>query len=117
MKLCGVVPPVGTPLLDGDRVDEEGLRRLNRYLLGAGVNALLANGSLGGFAFLTDEEQVRSVAITVWEVNNAIPVSAGIAETSPSRAVRMAKRIAAEGVDYLSLLPPFYFQATQAHLI
>ena len=117
MKLSGVVPPIGTPLLDGDRVDEDGLRRLNRYLIEAGVNALLANGSMGGFAFLTDEEQVRSVAITVSEVNKAIPVIGGIGETSTSRAVRMAKRIAAEGVDYLSLLPPFYFQATQDHLI
>ena len=77
MKLSGVVPPIGTPLLDGDRVDEDGLRRLNRYLIEAGVNALLANGSMGGFAFLTDEEQVRSVAITVSEVNKAIPVIGG----------------------------------------
>jgi 4-hydroxy-tetrahydrodipicolinate synthase len=117
MKLSGVVTPIGTPLTDSDRVDEAGLRRLNRYLLNGGVHALLANGSMGGFAFLTDDEQVRSVGITVSEVNHAIPVIGGIGETSTNRAVRMAKRLVAEGVDYLSLLPPFYFLATQEHLI
>ncbi len=117
MKLSGVVTPIGTPLTDGDRVDEAALRRLNRYLVDAGVHALLANGSMGGFAFLTDEEQVRSVAITVSEVNKAIPVIGGIGETSTTRAVRLAKRLEKEGVDYLSLLPPFYFLATQDHLI
>jgi 4-hydroxy-tetrahydrodipicolinate synthase len=117
MKLCGVVTPIATPLTDGDQVDEAALRRLNRYLLGAGVHGLLANGSMGGFAFLTSDEQVRSVSVTVSEVNGAIPVIGGIGETSTSRAVQMAKRIAAEGVDALSLLPPFYFLATQEHLI
>ena len=117
MKIRGVVPPVGTPLKQDDTVDEPGLRRLNRYLLSAGVNAIFANGSMGGFAFLTDEEQVRSVATTVSEVNGVVPVIGGIGETSTSRAVRMAKRIAAEGVTHLSVLPPLYFLATQENLI
>jgi len=117
MKLRGVIPPIGTPVLENDTVDVAGLRRLNRYLLGAGVDAIFANGSMGGFAFLADDEQVRSVATTVTEVNGAVPVMGGIGDTSTSRAVKMAKRIAAEGVDYLSILPPFYFLATQDHLI
>jgi 4-hydroxy-tetrahydrodipicolinate synthase len=117
MKLSGVVPPVGTPLGDGDRVDEAGLRRLVRYLLDGGVHGIFANGSMGGFAFLTDDEQIRSIVTTVAEVNRAVPVMGGLGETSTSRAVRMAKRIAREGVDYLTVLPPFYFLATQQHLI
>lgn len=117
MKIRGVVPPVGTPLKHDDTVDEQGLRRLNRYLLDAGVHAIFANGSMGGFAFLSDDEQVRSVATTVSEVNRRVPVIGGIGDTSTSRAVRMAKRIANEGVNYLSVLPPFYFVATQENLI
>jgi 4-hydroxy-tetrahydrodipicolinate synthase len=117
MKLSGVIPPIGTPLGDGDRVDETGLRRLARYLVDAGVHGIFANGSMSGFAFLTDDEQIRSIAITVAKVNRAVPVMGGLGETSTSRAVRMAKRIAATGVDYLTVLPPFYFLATQEHLI
>jgi 4-hydroxy-tetrahydrodipicolinate synthase len=72
---------------------------------------------MGGFAFLTDDQQIRSIATTVSEVNHQVPVMGGLGETSTSRAVKMAKRIAAEGVDFLSILPPFYFIATQEHLI
>jgi 4-hydroxy-tetrahydrodipicolinate synthase len=116
-KLKGVVPPIGTPLTEGDCVDEAGLRRLTRYLVDAGVSGILANGTMGGFAFLTDEEQVRAVAIIVDEVNGAIPVIGGIGETSTSRAVRKAKEISGCGVTHLSVLSPFYFFATQQHLI
>ncbi|MFZ0634040.1 MAG: dihydrodipicolinate synthase family protein [Candidatus Acidiferrales bacterium] len=116
-RLSGVVPPIGTPLTDGDRVDEAGLRRLTQYLVEAGVSAILANGTMGGFAFLTDEEQIRAISIIVDEVNGVIPVIGGVGETSTSRAVRKAKQIAETGVTNLSILTPFYFMATQQHLI
>lgn len=117
MKLAGVVPPVGTPLLDGDRVDVAGLRRLVTYLMDAGVHGLLSNGTMGGFAFLRDEEQLRSIATTVETVNGKIPVLGGLGDTSTSRAVARAKEIERLGVDAISILPPFYFYATQTHLI
>jgi 4-hydroxy-tetrahydrodipicolinate synthase len=113
--VSGVIPPIGTPVTDQDRVDEAALRRLTRYLVSAGVHGLLANGTMGGFAFLTDEEQVRAISIVVEEVNGAIPVMGGVGETSTSRAIRKAKRIAQEGVTHLSVLPPFYFLAAQEH--
>lgn len=116
-KISGVVPPVGTPVTREDGVDETGLRRLTRYLLEAKVHGILANGTMGGFAFLTDEEQIRAISIVVEEVNGAIPVMGGLGETSTSRAVRKAKKIAREGVTHLSILPPFYYFAAQEHLV
>jgi len=116
-RLEGVVPAIGTPLSDGDRVDEAGLRRLTQHLVQAGVSGILANGTMGGFAFLTDDEQIRAISIIVEEVNGAIPVIGGLGETSTSRAVQKARRIRECGVTYISALPPFYFFATQAHLI
>lgn len=113
--VSGVIPPIGTPLKDEDRVDEPALRRLTRYIVNAGVHGLLANGSMGGFAFLADEEQIRAISIVVEEVNGAIPVMGGVGETSTSRAIRKAKQIAKEGVTHLSILPPFYFLAAQEH--
>jgi 4-hydroxy-tetrahydrodipicolinate synthase len=115
--VSGVIPAIGTPLKDEDRVDEAALRRLTRYIVRAGVHGLLANGSMSGFAFLTDEEQIRAVSIVVEEVNGAVPVMGGIGETSTSRAIRKARQIVKEGVTHLSILPPFYFLTAQEHLL
>jgi 4-hydroxy-tetrahydrodipicolinate synthase len=72
---------------------------------------------MGGFAFLTDDQQLRSIATTLETVARRVPVIGGLGETSTARAVNMARRIAAERVDALSILPPFYYFATQEHLI
>jgi 4-hydroxy-tetrahydrodipicolinate synthase len=117
MALCGVIPAAGTPLAGDDSVDPDGLRRLVAHLLEAGVHGLFANGSMGGFAFLTGEEQIRSVATAVEAVRGRVPVIAGVGETATRRALSLARRLAAEGADYLALLPPFFFLARQEHLI
>jgi 4-hydroxy-tetrahydrodipicolinate synthase len=115
-KFSGVVPPIGTPVTAADRVDEPALRRLTRYLLDAGVNGILANGTMGGFAFLTDEEQIRAISVVTSEVNGSVPIMGGIGETSTSRAIRKAREIAREGVTHLTVLAPYYFFATQENL-
>jgi len=99
-----------------ETVDVEGLRRLIRHVLAAGVNGLLVNGSMGGFAFLADEEQLRSAATSVAEVAGRIPVIGGVGETGTKRAVRKARAMEREGVDAISILPPFYFFAQQPQL-
>ena len=103
--------------MGNDQVDEAALRRLTRYLLDAGVNGLLVNGSMGGFAFLTDEEQLRAAAIVVDEAGGTVPVIGCIGETSTRRAVRKAKQTQECGVSHISVLPPFYFFTAQEHLI
>jgi dihydrodipicolinate synthase/N-acetylneuraminate lyase len=84
--------------------------------LDGGVHGILANGTMGGFAFLTDDEQIRAVSIVVSETNGAVPVMGGIGETSTSRAVKKAKEISREGVTHLTVLAPYYFMATQDNL-
>jgi 4-hydroxy-tetrahydrodipicolinate synthase len=113
MKLKGIVPPIGTPLTFDERVDTEGLRRLVRYLLEAGVHGIFVNGTMGGFALLTDYEQVRAVEIVVDEVDRRVPVVAGISDTGTKRVIQKAKLVERLGVDYLTTLPPFYFTLTQ----
>ncbi|HEY1659932.1 MAG TPA: dihydrodipicolinate synthase family protein [Candidatus Sulfotelmatobacter sp.] len=115
--LRGVIPSVATPLTDQDRVDEPSLRQLVRFLLSAGVHGILANGTMSGFAFLTDQEQIRAISIVVDEVRGAVPVIGCIAETSTSCAIPRALQIQKCGVTYLSVLLPFYFFAAQEHLI
>ncbi len=116
-KISGVVPAIGTPLTPDERVDEAGLRRLARYQVNAGVHGFLVNGSMGGFAYLEADEQIRAIETVVAEVNGRVPVIGGLGEMGTVRAIRMAKRIAASGASHLSMLPPYYFHASQPQLI
>lgn len=116
-RLHGVVPPIATPLCAGDRVDEPALRRLTRYLLSAGVNGILVNGTMGGFAYLPDQEQFRAASIVVEETAGAIPVIGCVGEGGTVRAVHKVKEMERLGVSYVSALPPTYFFTTQEHLL
>jgi len=116
LRINGVVTPLGTPLSADERPDQMGLRRLVRHVIGGGVHGILANGSMGGFAWLSDDDQVRAIAIILSEVDGAVPVLGGLGETGTRRAVCMARRIAREGVQYLSVLAPFYYTAAPQHL-
>lgn len=113
MKLRGIIPPIGTPLLSDERVDETGLRRLVRYLLDADVHGLFVNGSMGGFALLRDDEQLRAIEIVIDEVKGLKPVMAGVADTGTRRTIERIKQVERLGPNYLVVLPPYYYRLTQ----
>lgn len=113
IKLRGIIPPIGTPLTPDERVDVPGLRRLVRYLLGAGVDALFVNGTMGIFALLSDTEQLRAIDTVVDEVSGRVPVIAGVSDTGTKRVIKKARQVESMGVDYLTSLPPYYYLLTQ----
>lgn len=116
MKLKGIVVPLGTPVDDQERVDERGLRRLVRYVVDQGVHGLMVNGSMGGFALRSDDEQLRTLDIVLDEVAGCVPVVANVGETGTRRALAKARNFAALGPAYLSILPPYYFLLSQSDL-
>lgn len=112
-KLKGIIPPIGTPLTPDERVDTVGMRRLVRYLLDAGVDALFVNGTMGIFALLSDTEQLLALETVVDEVNGRVPVIAGVSDTGTKRVIEKVKQAEVLGVDYITTLPPFYYLLTQ----
>jgi len=113
MKLKGIVPPIGTPITNDERVDEKGLRKLVRYLLDSGVHGIFANGTMGCFALLTDAEQLRAIEIVTNEVNGRVPVVAGVSDTGTKRVIEKIKEVEKFKVDFLTAVPPYYFKLTQ----
>jgi 4-hydroxy-tetrahydrodipicolinate synthase len=59
MQLAGIIPPIATPLDEDEKVDENALRSLVRYLLRSGVHGIFVLGSTGEFAHLSDDEKKR----------------------------------------------------------
>lgn len=116
MKFKGIFVALGTPLTADETVDEVALRRLTRFVVSAGVQGVMANGSMGGFACLSNQNQVRAISIVSSEVDGKVPVFAGIGETGTRRAVERVREAISAGANYLVILPPYFYRSTQAQL-
>jgi len=106
--LSGIIPPLVTPLHSDESVDEAGLRRLVQHVLRAGVHAVFAMGSTGEFAALVDEERRRALEIVVDEVKGAVPVLAGVGDSSTRRTLVRVEQAQEIGVDGLVAILPYY---------
>jgi 4-hydroxy-tetrahydrodipicolinate synthase len=106
-----------TPFLSEGGVNEEVLRRLVRFHLREGTDALVVNGSTGEAATMTPEEQRRVVEVAAEEAGGRLPVIAGVGGSDTAVAVRLAEAAAAAGADALLFAPPPYNKPTQRGIL
>ena len=112
----GMFTALGTPMTSSGEIDEPGLRRLTRHVLDAGMHGVLVNGSMGGFPWLTEEQQVKAASIVVDETAGAAPVISGVGEGGTRRAQQKIARLTAVKVDAVAVLPPSYIWPTQPEM-
>ena len=112
----GMYTALGTPMTPAGEIDEPGLRRLTRHVLSAGMQGVLVNGSMGGFPWLTDEQQVEAARIVVDEAAGAAPVLAGVGEGGSRRARDKVRALTAAKVDGVVILPPSFIAPTEPEM-
>ncbi|CAL9349476.1 putative 2-dehydro-3-deoxy-D-pentonate aldolase YjhH [Streptomyces sp. enrichment culture] len=108
LPLCGVVPPVLTPLTPAGRVDVPSVRRLTEHLIGAGVHGLFLLGSSGEAAHLTDAQRLTALEAAVDTAAGRVPVLAGIIDMTTARVGERAADAVRAGADALVATAPFY---------
>ncbi|MEV4439927.1 dihydrodipicolinate synthase family protein [Streptomyces sp. NPDC049577] len=111
VPLCGVVPPVCTPLKASGEVDTRSLGSLVAHLLRAGVHGVFALGTSGEAAFLGDAQRRVVVRTVVEAVGGRVPVLAGVIGTSTGPVLEHARAAAELGADALVVTAPFYAAA------
>ncbi len=116
MKFRGVMTAIVTPMQQGS-IDEGGLRNLVRKQVDAGIHGIVACGSTGEGATLTDDEQLHVFERVVDEVLGRVPVIAGIGSRSTHGAITQAQAAERAGVDGLLVVTPAYNKPTQAGLV
>jgi 4-hydroxy-tetrahydrodipicolinate synthase len=117
MKYRGVFLVICTAFDAKGDIDEAALRRHIRWLIDdCKVHAIIPCGSTGEFAFLTEHERKRVVAITVDEVKKQLPVIAGSAACATKEVIEYAKCYQDMGVDGVMIVPSYYGHLTQAEL-
>lgn len=112
-RLEGIMVALATPLNEDETVDEAGLRKLLRRVLGAEVHGVVVLGSAGEYAALIDSEKRRAIEITVDEVAGGVPVIAGTGEPGTKRALEMTRMAGRLGADAALVVPPYYFRLNQ----
>jgi len=111
----GVFTAIATPMTD-DGVDETALRSFAAWQVNEGINGLVACGSTGEHATLTDDERVRVTQICLEAANGKVPVVMGVGTNDTRRAVAEAKHAVHAGADAILVVSPYYNKPTQEGL-
>jgi dihydrodipicolinate synthase/N-acetylneuraminate lyase len=114
--LCGIVPPMLTPLLDRDTLDEPGLARLTEHILAGGVSGLFILGTTGEGPSLSYRLRREMIERTCRLVSGRVPVLVSITDTAFVESVALGRAAAEKGANALVLAPPYYIPEGQPEL-
>ncbi len=114
--LRGIIPPVITPLLAQNELDQTGLERLVDYMTSGGVHGLFILGTTGEGPSLSYKLRYEITERVCGQVNAQLPVLVGITDTSFSESVKLAEKANSAGADAVVAAPPYYFTNNQSEL-
>ncbi len=105
-----------TPFKD-NQVDEKALKKIIKYQLDNGVSALVACGTTGEPATLSNDEWEKVLSICVKESDGSVPVIAGTGSNNTLSVVEKAKRAKKLGACAQLVVTPYYNKTTQEGLL
>ena len=113
----GIATALATPMDKSGNIDYAAYGRLIDWQIDSGVAGLVACGTTGESATMTEAEHKQVIAFTVERAAHRVPVIAGTGSNSTAKAVAMTKYACAVGVDACLVVTPYYNKATQGGLI
>lgn len=105
--LRGVLAFPITPYSPDGSVDVDAVRANAGWLVGSGMNAIVAPSGTGELYSLTPDESAAVVEATVEAALGRVPVVAGVG-IGPRVAAESARRAERAGADAILVLPPYY---------
>ena len=107
--LCGVVPPLISPLNATGEPDTDAAAALVEHVLDAGCTGLFVLGGCGEGAWLTSSQCGAVVSGVVRAAAGRAPVLAGVMLPATGPAVEAARQAADFGADAIVVGSPYYF--------
>lgn len=98
-------------------VDYDTLAEFIEFQIEEGINALVACGTTGESATLSQEERKEVIRFTIDRVAGRVPVIAGVGTNNTEHVLDFAKSACDNGADGLLVVTPYYNKATQGGLI
>src|SRR4051794_33655633 len=116
LRFAGVFPYLVTPLDAQGGIKAGVLARLCDDLIKAGVHGLTPLGSTGEFAYLSREQRLRTVEVTIEAAAGRVPVVPGVAATSIADALAQAKTYEKAGAAGILAILEAYFPLKDAQV-
>ncbi len=116
-KVYGSIPAMVTPFDEKGAIDVVALKKLIKFLVSGGIDAIVPCGSTGEAATMSLEEYELVVKTTVEVVGGKIPVIAGAGSNDTQKAIHFSQIAKAVGADGLLHVTPFYNKPTVDGLV
>ena len=98
-------------------VDYDTYAKFIEFQIANGINALVAVGTTGESATLSQEERKAVIRFAVKQVNGRVPVIAGTGTNNTEHVLDFTKSACDDGADAVLVVTPYYNKATQKGLI
>jgi len=105
----GVLLPIITPFDEKIRVDEQVMRELVDFHIGAGVQGLFVLGSTGQGPAMSINERKQAAAIALDQARARVPVVIHVGTADAQSTVELAEHAAANKADAVAIVPPYYY--------
>jgi 4-hydroxy-tetrahydrodipicolinate synthase len=115
-KLRGSIPPIITPLRNGE-VDYECFAALLEHQVDQGSHGVLINGTTAEPSTLTLDERNRLVSAAVEAAAGRLPVVAATGSQSLAESRVLTEHAVAAGADALLIVTPYYIRPPQRGLV
>jgi 4-hydroxy-tetrahydrodipicolinate synthase len=116
VDIKGIICPIVTPMNLDESINEKELRNQVNRMIDAGIHGIFAFGTNGEAYILSEQEKELVLSVIVEEANGRVLVYAGTGCTGTRDTVRLSKRAKAIGADVLSVITPYFAQASQDEL-
>jgi dihydrodipicolinate synthase/N-acetylneuraminate lyase len=115
--LCGIVPPLVTPLADRDALDAAGLDRLVDHVVEGGAAGLFVLGTCGEGVSLSGEVRVEVIRRVCRQAAGRVPVLCSVTDTCPAETLALAQTAAQFGAAAVVLSAPYYYPLSRRELM
>ncbi len=107
-KLVGPIVAMTTHFTRDDRLDLGAMREITEYYIAQGIKIVIADGSTGEFASLSEEERRQVIKTVVDTARGRLTVIAGTACPGTKLTIELTKFAEDVGADGVMITPPYY---------
>jgi 4-hydroxy-2-oxoglutarate aldolase len=111
-RFTGVMPPMISPFTAEGALDEAAFAANIERWNGDALSGYLVNGSNSETAYLSEQEKLQLLRLTLKHAKHGRPVIAGTGLEALAETVRFTNACAAEGAAYALVLTPCYYHSS-----